>query len=173
MALLLSGSWYSVYGQESGTYQKSPITLKVNEKSLKSVLDTLSKMANVHFFYNHTQVDGEKKVTVNAVNTPLEDVVKKLVVGMNIEVSYEPNRTIVFKLAAKKNTGIPVLKVSGKIIDIKTNESLPGASVVMAVNRSVGVVSDIDGKFSIEVPEGTDALLVSFVGYQEERLDLF
>ena len=32
----------------------------------------------------------------------------------------------------------------------------------------MGVVTDFDGKFFIEVPEGTSALLISFVGYEEE-----
>lgn len=34
----------------------------------------------------------------------------------------------------------------------------------------MGVVTDFDGKFFIEVPQGTSALLISFVGYEEETL---
>ena len=34
----------------------------------------------------------------------------------------------------------------------------------------MGVVTDFDGKFFIEVPQETSALLISFVGYEEETL---
>lgn len=173
VTLLLAGSlWGNLYGQDNNTYRNNPVTLKVNNKPLKSVLDTLSKVASVHFFYNHSQLDGAKRVSVNAENTPLETIVLKLVEGMNIDVSFEAKRTIVLKPVALKAADVPSLKVKGKVIDVATGEPLPGASVVLSTNRTVGVVTDIDGNFSIEVPQGMPSLVISFVGYQDETLEL-
>lgn len=55
--------------------------------------------------------------------------------------------------------------VKGKITDNSTNETLPGANI-MLVGTTTGTVSDIDGNFTLTVPEGNRAIQVMFVGYQ-------
>ncbi len=53
--------------------------------------------------------------------------------------------------------------VSGVVLD-DSNAPLPGAGVVVAGTRN-GVITDLDGKFSIQAAPG-DKLSVSFLGYQ-------
>ena len=48
---------------------------------------------------------------------------------------------------------------------------LPGATV-LAKGTSNGVSTDVNGKFSMTVTEGTDALVVSFIGYIAKEVDL-
>lgn len=67
--------------------------------------------------------------------------------------------------------GISAINISGKIIDADTKEPLIGASVVLKEQKGVGVVTDIDGKFHITIPEGgASALLISYVGHENEEL---
>ena len=54
--------------------------------------------------------------------------------------------------------------LSGTITDRGTSETLIGASVVYLPGK--GGVSNIDGRFNIEVPYGTYTVSVSYVGYQ-------
>ena len=56
--------------------------------------------------------------------------------------------------------------VRGKVID-EYNEGVPGAAVLIK-GGTRGVMTDVDGKFSIEVSE-TDVLVVSFLGYDDEE----
>lgn len=65
-----------------------------------------------------------------------------------------------------------ILKVSGKVIDAETKEVLPGASVVLKEQTGMGVVTDVEGKFMIEVPAGISALVVTFVGYDPVTVPL-
>lgn len=58
-----------------------------------------------------------------------------------------------------------MFRIQGKVIDQNTNEPLPGATVVWLEDRTKGVITDAEGKFSMEVPQGISALVVSFVGY--------
>ena len=53
------------------------------------------------------------------------------------------------------------IKVSGKVLD-ENNEPLPGTSVVMK-GGTIGTVCDLDGTFSLEIPENA-AIVLSFVG---------
>jgi TonB-linked SusC/RagA family outer membrane protein len=61
------------------------------------------------------------------------------------------------------------LTVTGTVTDEKTGEALPGVNVVVR-GSSAGVVTNVEGKFSIRVP-GEDATLVfSFVGYAPQEI---
>jgi hypothetical protein len=53
--------------------------------------------------------------------------------------------------------------VSGKVTDSQTGETLIGANVLYSETQ--GTVSDFDGKYSIELPNGTYTFRVSYVGY--------
>ena len=61
--------------------------------------------------------------------------------------------------------------ITGTISDDK-GEALIGASVVVKGAEGVGTTSDIDGSFSLEVPAGSDVLVISYTGYgtKEETL---
>lgn len=48
---------------------------------------------------------------------------------------------------------------------------LIGASIV-AIGTSVGTISDVDGKFSLEIPDGIDKIMVSYTGFETETIKL-
>ena len=54
--------------------------------------------------------------------------------------------------------------IKGTITDSGTKEPLIGAAVVVK-GTTIGAVTDINGNFSIDVPKGSTALSVSFVGF--------
>ncbi len=60
--------------------------------------------------------------------------------------------------------------ITGTVID-DTGESLIGASV-LAKGSSVGTVTDIDGSYSLSVPDGTTTLVVSYTGYATQEIEL-
>jgi len=68
-----------------------------------------------------------------------------------------------FSLSAQKT-------VSGVITD-DTGLPMIGASV-MVDGTSVGTITDVDGSFSLQVPEGTSDLVVSYTGYGTQTLDI-
>ncbi|MBN1117984.1 MAG: TonB-dependent receptor [Bacteroidales bacterium] len=57
--------------------------------------------------------------------------------------------------------------ITGTVIDSKTNDPLPGVSIVVK-GTSRGVVTDLSGKYSIEANQG-DVLIFSFIGYQSNE----
>ncbi|MFY9154468.1 MAG: SusC/RagA family TonB-linked outer membrane protein, partial [Prolixibacteraceae bacterium] len=60
--------------------------------------------------------------------------------------------------------------VKGKVTDAQTNESIPGASVVVK-GTNTGVVTDMDGAFTISAPSNS-TLLFSFIGYAAQEIPL-
>lgn len=59
--------------------------------------------------------------------------------------------------------------VSGSVTDAVTAEPLIGVSVQIEGTTS-GTITDIDGNYSLQVPDETSILLFSYVGYQAERI---
>ena len=59
-------------------------------------------------------------------------------------------------------------KVSGTVRDAKTGEELIGVSV-LEVGTTNGIVTDLDGNFTIQVQKGSE-LQLSYVGYQTQTL---
>ena len=57
--------------------------------------------------------------------------------------------------------------VSGTVAD-ESGEPLIGASVFVEGNASVGTITDLDGKYSLTVPEGSTALVFSFIGMKDQ-----
>ena len=60
--------------------------------------------------------------------------------------------------------------ISGIIIDSKTKEPLPFASIL--VNKTLGSVSEADGKFSIESKFDIKKLEVSYIGYNTKTIEV-
>ena len=56
--------------------------------------------------------------------------------------------------------------ISGTVIDADSGTPLPGASVVIA-GTSIGAATDIDGGYTIMLPQGSYTIVASFLGYDE------
>lgn len=72
---------------------------------------------------------------------------------------------------ALTTVGLAQQTVSGTITDAETGDPLIGASVLV-IGTSVGTVTDLDGKYSLDVPEGSTEVEVSYTGYASQRLSV-
>ncbi len=61
--------------------------------------------------------------------------------------------------------------ISGTITDAENNEPLIGASVGVK-GTTGGTVTDIDGKYKLEVPSGSNTIVVSYTGYASKEVEL-
>ncbi len=61
--------------------------------------------------------------------------------------------------------------ISGKITDGSDGSGLPGVNI-LAKGTTVGTVTDVEGNYSLSVPEGTETLVISSVGYLSQELTI-
>ena len=71
-------------------------------------------------------------------------------------------------LAAASLANAQEIVVKGVIRD-QQNQTLPGASVLVKGTQA-GTVTDVDGNYSIGVPNGEAVLVVSFIGYETKEI---
>jgi TonB-linked SusC/RagA family outer membrane protein len=61
--------------------------------------------------------------------------------------------------------------ITGKVTDGNTGEPLPGVNLILA-GTTTGTITDVDGNFSLNVPDENAQIVFSFVGYVSETIDL-
>lgn len=64
------------------------------------------------------------------------------------------------------------VQITGTVTDAEDGQPIPGVSVVVKDNTTIGTTTDMDGKYSLTVPESAEVLVFSFVGMktQEEAI---
>ena len=67
-------------------------------------------------------------------------------------------------------TTMAQITVSGSVTD-DLGEGLVGVSVLLK-GTTIGTITDLDGSFSIDIPDNTGTLELSYLGYQTQSLDV-
>ena len=63
------------------------------------------------------------------------------------------------------------VKVSGTVTDAGTGEALAGVNVVLE-GSTIGVMTDVKGKYSLAVPDLSGVLQISFIGYVTQKIPI-
>lgn len=165
----------SIYSQDT------KFNFELNSVTIGEVFEQIENQSEFIFFYQSEVIDLNKKVSVNAKDNQIENILDKIFKGE--DVSYEIiDRQVIIK---KKNEPVeskktnPVkeqnpsvsqqpqsVKVTGTVTSQEEGEPLPGVTILQKGNKNNGTITDPDGRYTIEVPQN-DSLIFSFVGYQE------
>jgi TonB-dependent starch-binding outer membrane protein SusC len=139
--------------------------LQVKNQSLKEVLKVIENKTTYRFFYNDVVMDLNMAVTLNLSDKNIQQVMNELL--NNSEVSYKilNNNLIVIAPALE----LQQTTVKGTITDAGTGEKLPGVNVIIE-GTTTGVITDVNGQFSIEVSKPDVNLIFSYVGYMTETV---
>lgn len=89
----------------------------------------------------------------------------------NLNGNFDPKMTVTYATALEEvllNTPVDVT-VSGTVTD-QNGDPIPGATVSVP-GTSIGTATDIDGKYSITVPENS-SLVFSFIGFENQTIQV-
>lgn len=79
--------------------------------------------------------------------------------------------TMVASVALSTSFAFAQSQVSGKVTSADDGEPIIGASIKV-VGTNTGTVTDIDGNFSLVLPEGKNSVKVSYIGMQDKTVTL-
>ena len=155
----------------ASTYAQSyKVSIKKQNSSIMEILKEIEGSSEFTFFFNNNQVDASQKTSVNATNATIEDVLNQILNGTGYTYKIM-DRQVLIKAkegathSAQNNQQSK--KVTGTVTD-ERGELIIGANVMVKGSNS-GTITDIDGKFSLEVPEGA-VLQISYIGYLSQEI---
>lgn len=142
--------------------QGTTVTLDVKDAPIKSVMSQIEKQTKYLFVYDD-EVDVNVRVSVSVKSAVLDSVLKAVFSGTAI--SYRVSGTnIILSPKKPEDTGRQV-RISGTVTD-EYGQPIIGAGVILK-GTSTGTGTDIDGKFSMELPAGGENRVLQFscLGY--------
>ncbi|MEF8984584.1 MAG: carboxypeptidase-like regulatory domain-containing protein, partial [Bacteroidales bacterium] len=64
------------------------------------------------------------------------------------------------------------MQITGTVTNAETGEPIPGVSIVVQSQTTIGTTTDMDGSYSLEVPSDAETLVFSFVGMQTQEVPI-
>ena len=146
-------------------------SLNAGRFSVGSVADEVTGQTGVAFFYSSTLAKKEILVSdVNITAGTITDILQAVFAETDILWKIKENMVALYlkdeipdkqmKSDEPKPSG---QKLSGKVTD-KTGAPLGGAVVFLKGNQSSAVITDMDGRYELEV-KPSDVVIVSMMGY--------
>ena len=143
--------------------QTARITLNLQNVTLEQAMDKI-KAQTRYLFINRDVEDLEsRKVSINVSNELITKVLDQLFTPFDIGYDIDGRSIFIYKQQAAAARPVPV---SGRVTDA-SGQPIIGASVIVR-GTTLGVSTDAEGRFSLEVPApaASQTLEVSYLGYE-------
>lgn len=161
-------SVFTLYA-ENTLSQTARVTIHKTDVPLQEILNEIEAQTEYLFFYNKKNVDVDSKVSVKAVNQAVARVLNTVLKDSDVSYEMVGNHIILSdRFTDIKNNTESITQqfkrtITGNVVD-ENGEPIIGASV-MEMNTPNGTITDMNGKFSMEVAEGA-ILKITFIGYK-------
>ena len=152
------------------------VTLPNQTVTIKQVMSQIEKQTGYKFFYNNTQINVTRKVTISSRKENLDEVLNRLFSRTNIDYKIV-EKTIVLSISSEGKRSEHITsaegtlgkrKVTGRIVD-QMGEPIIGATV-REKGTNNATVTDLDGNFTLLGLNNNSTLEVSYVGFQMKDL---
>lgn len=134
------------------------VTLTFRNVSIETVLNEVKRQTGINLLYNSEMFSGSRPVSIDVKNEPLDKVLKLVLNRQGFDYVYENGILAIRKTKQE-------LRVHGTVKTV-TGEPIPGATVLIKGTRK-GTSTNIDGDFTLDVPQPDVTLEISFIGMKK------
>jgi TonB-linked SusC/RagA family outer membrane protein len=152
---------------------QTKIDVNVSNVTLEELFKDIQGKSEFIFFYKDNVL--KYKVSLNLKDATLSTILDTALAGTNLTYRVDERQVVIKENLNRKPTNTAKkdqqLKIiTGTVLD-DIGDPLPGATV-LAKNTSIGVSTDFDGNFKISVPESTTTLVISYLGFEPQEVDI-
>lgn len=144
----------------------SQISLTMKNRAVREVIKEIEKVSDYRFFYNDELSDLNKIISIDVKNGDIKDIMELIARQAAVSYVLKANHQVVLSLATV-NQQKDVVKITGKVIDDQ-GEGVIGANV-MEKGTTNGTITNMDGEFSLEVPNKA-TLQISYIGFNTQEI---
>lgn len=155
------------------------VNLNFNSKNLKTVLESVSQQTGYSLAYSKEVVNLDETVTIHVNQVDLNAALDLLLKSRNLGYEIKDNKIyILYEMKEKPIVSTIELlqqnqpirqQLTGVVTDYR-GEPIIGANILV-VGSTIGTVSDVDGKYSLEVPRGS-IVRFSYIGYVDQEFTI-
>lgn len=196
LVLLLNLTATSAIAENTSQEPPAAIELSLKDVTLKEALREIERQTDYNFIINDSRLRYiDKNVTIDIKEESIERVLDIILDGTNITYRIRKKQIMlippkdtrpqspmadsgrdfaVLPIHSDMATSFPSVgiaeydfQVSGTVTDEKGN-ALPGVNILVK-GTTLGTVTDIDGKYTISVPDENVTLVFSFIGYTSQE----
>lgn len=158
------------------------ITLSLGKESLRNALVKVEELSGFRMAYPPEQVARYRNITLPKGTRTVKETLGLLLLNTPFRFRQQDDIIVIFQEEQEKKKQDSVAPAAprqaarprtiiGSVTEARTNVSLPGVTVMIkGTNR--GAQSQGDGTYSIQVPEGSNTLVFSYIGYAPREVEL-
>jgi TonB-dependent starch-binding outer membrane protein SusC len=170
--LLLMLSVVSVFAGKSYSQTKL-LNFRADNTTVKDVLEKIEDQSEFYFMYSGKVIDANREVSVNITDQKIDVALEQLFAGTDVYYTIR-DRIIVLTtpeiLSKESLVALQQKTVSGTVTD-ESGEPLPGVTVIVT-GTTQGTVTNVNGEFSLAIPEDAETLQFSFVGMHTQEVPI-
>lgn len=144
--------------------QHQQVSLTGSNVTLKTAFKQIEQQTKLFVDYNTQEVNDSRVLTKLPKNSNVKEVMEQLLEGSGCSITFSNGHIIINKQDRVVST---TKNVSGIVKD-ERGEPVIGANVVVKGTTS-GTVTDMNGRYSLSVPEGS-TLQISYIGYNTQEV---
>ena len=156
----------------ASTYaQTATVNVSAKNATLESVLKQIEKQSEFLFFYNLEEINKNEKISINKKNANIQEVLDAIAAKTGLKYTIKDRHIVLTSDDETKSvSSVAVVNQTRKVTGTVNDAFGPvaGANVIQKGTTN-GTTTDMDGNFSIEVPENA-ILQISFIGYLQQDI---
>jgi iron complex outermembrane receptor protein len=162
--------------------QQTKFTMKYEQITIAELFQKIEESSEFIFIYSEKTVNLKREVSISVEGKTVNSVLDQLFEGTN---NYYVINDRQISILSKKEADVPEKTnlskdksdyqpqkktITGKVTDSK-GEALPGVTVVVK-GTTIGITTDFNGNYTLEIPANAEILSFSFVGMKSQEIVL-
>ncbi len=151
-------------------HSQERVTLNLKSVELRKALIAIEKKTDYRFLFNEKLFAHKPRVDINVVETPVTQVLDRLLQNTGITYKVLNNKLVVLKEISDEADleNLADIRVTGRVTSAEGGEGLAGVSITVKGSR-IGTTTDVSGNYAITVPDNA-TLVFSSVGYETKEV---
>ena len=164
MKLTLLLTVIAVINLTAATYsQEKKLNVNLSSATIGKVFKAIEDQSDFNIFYKDNQINKNIEVNLNMKNATINEILDKAF--KNTHLSY----TVLDKIIVISDKGMAKFQVTGTVYSSTDHSPITGATILEKGTQNAAI-TDLNGKFKIDVKSSDATLVVSFLGYESAEV---
>lgn len=150
---------------------KKIIQLEEGWQTLGEVLLDIAEQSGLKLSYSEQLIPFTRTVEIKQARATTEQALWSVLKGTSLRFGVSATGQLFFFEVQENSLEVRQESVSGTVTDAATGETLPGVNIAVK-GTTLGVSTNADGQYLLNVPALTDTLIFSFIGYATKEVPI-